>query len=358
MNKNGKLTVGGVCSGVGGIEYGFKKAGFDILWANDMDKHAMVTYEALHGKNHYIGEAPYTIEQILSDETLLNQLTEVDVLVAGFPCQAFSVAGHRKGFEDERGTVIEDIYKVIEHLNRPKAILLENVKNFRNHDKGKTFLNIKDYLENKLNYSVYDIILNTAVNTSIPQNRERTYIVCFQGESGWDYPDNSLEDESLLSIAPMTFNFHKNIKKIRKYKKRGLDRFINCEALDKDIYNSSHFSKYFGMLEDVYSDSADDNTFYQIRRVYARQNKKQLCPTLTANMGTGGHNVPIIRQKLNGSHIWRRLTPKECFNLQGFPRSFKLPEGNANGQLYKQAGNSISLPLIKILAKNIKNSIF
>ncbi len=110
------------------------------------------------------------------------------------------------------------------------------------------------------------------------------------------------------------------------------------------------------MLESVYS-KTDKDTFYQIRRIYARKNSKGLCPTLTANMGTGGHNVPIIRQKIGKQYFWRRLTPKECFNLQGFPKTFRIPSQIPKGQLYKQAGNSVTVPLIVLLAKSIKSAI-
>ena len=179
------MTIGGLCSGVGGIELGFRKAGFDIAWANDMDKNAMVTYESIIGKNHYIGGHAIRLEDIITNRKLSPMLTKVDVLAAGFPCQAFSVAGYRKGFDDERGNVFFKICDVIRFLknNRgaPKVLFLENVKNFKGHDKGNTYNIVKETLES-LNYSVYTKIINTSKFTSIPQNRERTFMVCFHGE--------------------------------------------------------------------------------------------------------------------------------------------------------------------------------
>ncbi len=352
MAKN-KFTVGGLCSGVGGIEYGFKKAGFEISWANDMDEYAMQTYGALHHTNHYIGKEPYTIKEIIEDKGLSKQLSKVDVLVSGFPCQPFSLAGHRKGFEDERGTVIKDIFETVKHIGRPKVLFLENVKNFRNHAGGETFTHIRDYLQKELKYSVYDIILNACDYTKIPQNRERTFLVCFKDEPLWHDPNVFGDIDMLKSIAPMTSLFYENRPK-RNAMTDPKANFLNEEINDSDIYSKDHFPEYFKMLEKAYSDSNEnEKTFYQIRRIYARYNANERCPTLTANMGTGGHNVPIIKQKVNNKNIWRRLTPKECFNLQGFPKFFKLPSKIPNGQLYKQAGNSVSIPLITKLAKSI-----
>ena len=352
--KTKKLTVGGLCSGVGGIELGFKRAGFNISWANDMDEYAMQTYKTLHHTNHYIGKKPYTIKQVLDDESLRKQLSKVDVLVSGFPCQPFSLAGNKKGFDDERGTVIEDIFKIVKKIGKPKVLFLENVKNFRNHNHGKTFEYIRDYIREELGYSVCDIILNACEYTRIPQNRERTFLICFKGEPLWDHPDAFNDIQTLKSKAPLTSLFFENLPE-KDYTTKPKESFINEEINDKDIYSKDHFPEYFKMLERIYSvGEKNDNTFYQIRRVYARLNAKGRCPTLTANMGTGGHNVPIIKQTVNGRSIWRRLTTNECFNLQGFPKNFELPTDIPNGQLYKQAGNSVVIPLVTMLAKIIK----
>ena len=206
MNSK-KLTIGGLCSGVGGIELGFRKAGFDIAWANDMDKNAMVTYESIIGKNHYIGGQAIRLEDIITNKKLSPMLTKVDVLAAGFPCQAFSVAGYRKGFDDERGNVFFKICDVIRFLknNRgaPKVLFLENVKNFKGHDKGNTYEVVKETLEN-LNYSVYTKIINTSKFTSIPQNRERTFMVCFFGEKKWKQYQLDDNDESLFSEVELS----------------------------------------------------------------------------------------------------------------------------------------------------------
>lgn len=365
MAKN-KLTIGGLCSGVGGIELGFKQAGFDIAWANDMDKNAMVTYESIIGENHYIGGQAIKLEDIITNRKLSPKLTKVDVLAAGFPCQAFSVAGYRKGFDDERGNVFFKICDIIRFLKRnrgaPKVIFLENVKNFKGHDKGNTYEIVKDTLES-LNYSVYTKILNTSHYTSIPQNRERTFIVCFFGEKGWkqyqlDENDESLFNEDELSKAkkmcPATFHYHLSFNKLKKPKKESIWKYLKraVKVDDKYFYTIEKYPKAFTLLDEAVKKK---NTLYQYRRVYVRENKSNECPTLTANMGTGGHNVPIVLVNKK-NRKYRKLTPEECFKFQGYG-DLILPKNLADGQLYKQAGNSVSVPLILKLASSIKNAV-
>ena len=360
------MTIGGLCSGVGGIELGFRKAGFDIAWANDMDKNAMVTYESIIGKNHYIGGQAIKLEDIITNRKLSPMLTKVDVLAAGFPCQAFSVAGYRKGFDDERGNVFFKICDVIRFLknNRgaPKVLFLENVKNFKGHDKGNTYNVVKETLE-RLNYSVYTKILNTSHYTRIPQNRERTFMVCFYGEQSWkqyqlDEIDESLFSDSELSkakkICPATFHYHENFNKIKKPEKESIWKYLRkaVEVDDKYFYTKEKYPKAFSLLDEAVEKK---NTLYQYRRVYVRENKSNECPTLTANMGTGGHNVPIVLVNKKNKR-YRKLTPEECFQFQGYG-TINLPENVADGQLYKQAGNSVTVPLVKKLSSLIYKSL-
>ena len=161
MEKN-NFTIGGLCSGVGGIELGFRNAGFKISWANDMDYNCMQTYKSIIGKNHYIDGKAQKINEIIINGTMPDKVT---VLASGFPCQAFSVAGYRKGFDDDRGNVFFKIRDVIKFLKRnrkpPQALLLENVKNFKNHDNKKTYKTVRKELIS-LGYSVYTKVLNTS----------------------------------------------------------------------------------------------------------------------------------------------------------------------------------------------------
>ena len=324
-----KFKVGGLFSGVGGIELGFQKNGFSIVWANEYDKHCQTTY--LKNFEHKF---------IFDDIHKINgaSLEPVDVLCGGFPCQAFSVAGYRKGLKDSRGNLFFEIVRLINELEtKPKVLFLENVKNFYTHDGGRTFRILKQELEH-LGYCVFTKVLNTSLYTSIPQTRERTFIICFlEGEHAFMYDS-----------CPMSRTFKNNFppKEIRK-------SLPMTEVLEKHVPEKYYYRSDKYMYKSLIENMKRKETFYQWRRVYVRENKSNLCPTLTANMGTGGHNVPLV---LTNNGI-RKLTPRECFTLQGFPKDFHLPEDIADSHLYKQAGNSVTVTLIESLAKIVLKSL-
>lgn len=330
MSKNKKYTIGGLFSGVGGIEQGFINKGFDVLWSNDIDEPSSKTFKLNFHHKH-----------ILQDIHLLKgkNLEPVDVLVGGFPCQAFSIAGYRKGFQDQRGNLFFEIARLIDELKfKPKALLLENVKNFYSHDNGNTYKVVKKTLE-ELGYSVFTSILNTSVITRIPQNRERTFIICFlEGKDALLDPKNKMSIKFNKVFPPNKINNPKHIS-----------NFLETKKVDDKFY----YGKEKYMYEELLKSIKSKDTVYQWRRHYVRENKKDVCPTLTANMGTGGHNVPLIMDQWG----FRKLTPRECFNLQGFPKSYKLPDDIANSHLYKQAGNSVTVTLIEILAEQIKECL-
>jgi DNA (cytosine-5)-methyltransferase 1 len=330
MSKNKKYTIGGLFSGVGGIEQGFINKGFDVSWSNDIDEPSSKTFKLNFHHKH-----------ILQDIHLLKgkNLEPVDVLVGGFPCQAFSIAGYRKGFQDQRGNLFFEIARLIDELKfKPKALLLENVKNFYTHDNGNTYKVVRRTLE-ELGYSVFTDILNTSVITRIPQNRERTFIICFlEGKDALLDPKNKMSNKFNKIFPPNKINNPKHIS-----------NFLEKKKVDDKFY----YGKEKYMYEELLKSIKSKDTVYQWRRHYVRENKKDVCPTLTANMGTGGHNVPLIMDQWG----FRKLTPRECFNLQGFPKSYKLPNDIANSQLYKQAGNSVTVTLIEILAEQIKECL-
>lgn len=321
MGIKNKFSVGGLFSGIGGIEEGFEKAGFAISWANEIDSYACKTYRQNHRDHHLIEEDVHKLNP--------RKLNPVDVLVGGFPCQAFSIAGYRKGFKDPRGNLFYEIARFIDELKiKPKALMLENVKNLSGHDKGRTRKVIEKILKD-FGYYVHWKVYNTFKYTKIPQNRERTIIVCFRNKKSYSYFSNNLIG-NVSSIKPISAMLEKS--KID-------DKYYYFQ----DAYNYKELKKLIKRRD----------TLYQWRRVYVRENKNNLCPTLTANMGTGGHNVPLLLDDIG----IRKLTPKECFNFQGF-KSFKFPKDVPNSQLYKQAGNSVTIPLIKKIAMNIKLSIY
>jgi len=300
-------------AGVGGIRLGFEKAGFKTVFANDFDKTCKETYD-LNFK-----EPKLTLKDIWKLD--IKDIPEFDILLGGFPCQAFSIAGYRKGFRDEkgRGNLFFRIAEILEE-RKPVAFMLENVKNLKGHDKGRTFKIIKETLE-KLGYHIKAEVLNSMTHGNIPQNRERIFIVGFLDK-------NKAEAFDFPKPIPLTKSFRE---------------FTADEADNKYYYNDKPLFKR------IKDDINSEFTVYQWRRKYVRANKKGVCPTLTANMGLGGHNVPIIK---NHKGI-RKLTPKECFLLQGFPKSFKLPN-LADSKLYHQAGNSVTVPVVQRIAENMK----
>jgi DNA (cytosine-5)-methyltransferase 1 len=314
--------VGSLYAGVGGICQGFINAQTNVVWANEFDKNACITYRA--NFNHALYE-----EDIWKLDP--NKLEKVDILAAGFPCQPFSVAGYRKGFNDERGNHFYRIIDYINALDKPKVVFLENVKNLKGHDKGKTFRIIEEAMRSN-GYSFHAEVLNSKDYGNIPQNRERIYIVCFKNE------------EDGTNLYKDYFEFPKPIELTKT-----IDDIVEKKQVDERFYYGKEKYMYNELLMSVKS----KETVYQWRRQYVRENKSRVCPTLTANMGTGGHNVPLILTK----HGIRKLTPRECFLFQGYPETYILPDAVGISQLYKQAGNSVTVPVIERIAKNIVSAL-
>ena len=315
--KQKKYTAISLFAGVGGICQGFINNGVEIVFANDIDKNACKTYR--ENFKHGIIESP--IEDIKVED-----IPDADLVLFGFPCTSFSIAGYQKGFEDEKtGNLFFEALRIIK-AKQPKAFLLENVKNLVGHDKGNTFRVIKEALEDAGYYFRYQV-LNSMEYGNVPQNRERIYVVGFKDK-------NQCDKFYFPEPIPLTTRIEDITKPSEKKD-------------DKYYYNKT---KYYPMLAETMTNK---ETVYQIRRVYVRENKKNVCPTLTANMGTGGHNVPLIIDDFG----IRKLTTKECFMIQGFPEDYKTPENVANGQLYKQAGNSVTVTVIERIAKNMINAM-
>lgn len=312
---NPKFTFIDLFAGIGGFRIALQSLGGKCVFSSEWDANAQKTYF------YNFGEIPYGD---ITKESIKNCIPDgFDVLCAGFPCQAFSIAGYRKGFEDTRGTLFFDVAEIIKR-KRPKAVFLENVKNLYTHDNGKTFAVIKATLE-ELGYVVYHKVMNSMEYANVPQNRERIFIVCFD--------PNQVKNHHQFSFPERTELTHT------------IHDCIDPEINDKALFYGAKFIHY----EELKRDMVSMDTIYQWRRQYVRENKSNVCPTLTANMGTGGHNVPLILTKYG----IRKLSPKECINFQGYPKEYQFPTSIANSAKYKQAGNSVVVPLITKVCQNI-----
>lgn len=302
-------------AGVGGIDLGFKNV-CEIIYANEFNDKAKLTYEMNINTKIDLRD----IRNVKNEE-----IPDFDIMLAGFPCQAFSIAGYRQGFNDEkgRGNLFFELERIFKE-KKPQIIFLENVKNLVGHDNGNTFKIILDSLE-KNGYFVKYQVLNAMNYGNIPQNRERIYIVAFKDKEKYK-----------------NFEFPRPIK-LEKEIKDIIDYSLKVE--EKYYYYQNNFKQF----EELKNTILNKDSIYQWRRKYVRENKSNVCPTLTANMGTGGHNVPLILTKFG----IRKLTPKECFMFQGFPSNFILPN-IANCHLYQQAGNSVCVSVIERIAENIK----
>ena len=374
--------VGSLFAGIGGICLGFQQAKLDgiaeyeLEWANEIDEYACETYRTNFSHKLIEGDINKVLNPELAEEgearnkeyyQLMKQeilKSKIDVLTGGFPCQAFSIAGERRGFDDEREP-FWSIINLVEQLDKihgmPRILFLENVKNLKSHDGGRTYKVIKSEIE-KLGYIVKEHIINTMDYSYLPQNRERIYIICFLNKEDAD-KFTMFEDLEKFKLKQNAQDRENEIKKIIDYTKK---------ADDKYYYTKEKYPHYFLSVEEYESIPEQDRKsvrvnldeqidemyqFYQVRRgMYVRKNKSDVCPTLTANMGTGGHNVPLVRDN------WgiRKLTPAETLRLQGFPvgKGFKIPErykgrAFADSYLYKQAGNAVSVPVIKLLATEL-----
>ena len=305
-------------AGVGGIDLGFELTGeFETIWANEFDEKARITY--MENFSSFLDGND--IREIDTEE-----IPDIDIILSGFPCTSFSIAGYRKGFEDENtGDLFFETLRFIV-AKQPKVVFLENVKNLVGHDNGKTFSIIKESLE-KNGYHIKYKVLNAKDYGNIPQNRERIYIVGFKDENAYHNFEFPFPEKLTRTINDM------------------IEKKVN----DNIFYYTKTKNKFYDILE---RDMTKEDTIYQWRRKYVRENKSNVCPTLTANMGTGGHNVPLIKTKEG----IRKLTPRECFNFQGYPKSYKLPD-LANSHLYKQAGNSVVVPVINSIAEKILDAL-
>ncbi len=300
------MKVGTLFSGIGAFEQALKKLNIEheIIFACDIDKFAKQSYLANYETKHFIENITKFDTSIIEDE--------LDIIVGGSPCQSFSVAGKRLGFEDTRGTLFFEFARVVKEL-KPKMFIYENVKGLLSHDKGNTWETIKNVFDD-LGYKYSYQVLNSK-DYGIPQSRNRIFVVGFL--------DHNVD-----------FKFPQKQELKLKVK----------DLLETAVAPKFYYKKDYGIT------NANINTIRKrnsVERGDNREHKSGLCPTLTASMGMGGNNVPVILD--NGK--LRKFTPRECLRLMGFPDDFK--QVVSDSQMYKQCGNSIVVNVLEEILKEI-----
>lgn len=318
-------------AGVGGIRLGFDQAfnnNIETVFISEWDNFAQKTYYA------NFGETP----TINGDITKISEedIPGFDICLAGFPCQAFSLAGKRLGFDDDykgmsRGTLFFDVARICEH-HKPKVIFCENVKGLTIHDKGRTFKVIVGTLE-EMGYTVYHKVLNSK-NFGVPQNRERIYIVAFR---------NDIDASSF--VFPEATDTSKTIRDIMEEKPVPAKYYLSTQYMQTLIaHKARHESKGNGFGYEIRP--LDGITGAIVCGGMGRERNLIIDPRQTDLTPT-----THIKGTVNKDGI-RKMTPREWARLQGFPDSYKLTL--ADTHLYKQFGNSVSVPVIRAIAENIK----
>lgn len=368
-----KYTVASLFAGIGGICRGIASAtngedGYELIWANEIDEYACETYRTNYKHTLLQGD----INSILNPNSVeTNKLREIassnkiDILNGGFPCQAFSIAGYQKGFEDDRGNLFWAIINTVRMLEsrfeKPRILFLENVKNLKAHDNGNTYRVIKTEIE-KIGDIVKEAVLNTMYFSDLPQNRERIYIICFRDKVDAD-KFTMFDNLDKFKLSFTKKEREEQIKSIIDYSTKAPDKYYYTKEkyphyfITEDEYNNIPLEKRGEHRINLDESITEMYQFYQLRRgMYVRKNQNNVCPTLTANMGTGGHNVPLIKD----NYGIRKLTPAETLRLQGFPvgNGYEMPtvykgKKYSDSYLYKQAGNAVSVPVIKLIATEI-----
>lgn len=313
MSVGEVMKVCSLFSGIGGIDLGFIQAGFEIVWANEFDRDAARTYRHNFGNKHLVEKDIRKVD--------VATIPDFDVLVAGFPCQPFSILGKQRGFEDSRGMLFYEIERVVK-AKRPQVIFLENVANLIEHDDGKTFLTVYNTLV-PYGYSFRYRVMDAIDYGNVPQHRTRIFIVAFL--------DNDKCER---------FEFPEKLKRTTK-----LNDIINrSEKHDKSYYYTEE-NEYF---EDLNKVAKDKQALYRIFENGVSAKPYYVCPTLVASMGAFMHRVPVVRD----DYGIRMITPYECLALQGFPKDFRFPK-IPMASAYKQCGNSVVVPVIRRIAENI-----
>ena len=313
-------------AGIGGMRIAFEKAGGECVFSSEWDKFAQQTYAA------NFGETPHgDITQVE-----LEEVPKHDILIGGFPCQPFSHAGLKRGFEDTRGTLFFDVARIIA-AKRPKAFVLENVKNLVSHDKGQTFKIILDTLTNELGYQVFFKIIDASF--FVPQHRERIILIGFREAStfSWDHIDIPTSKEKLLGEILHAENLEPFIasddERFYDHKRqRVLEKYTLSDKLWSYLQNYKRKHQVAG------------NGFG-----FGLVTNESITRTLSARYYKDGSEILVDQGQIKNP---RRLTPRECARLMGFPDSFKIPVSDTRS--YKQFGNSVVVPVFESIAMGMR----
>lgn len=301
------MKVASLFCGCGGLDYGFHKAGYEIVWANDFDKYAVETYN----RN-------FPNKAICADinQVDLDSIPKHDVLIGGFPCQPFSMMGKENGFNDRRGTLFFKVVEIIENQKnrgqQPRIVVLENVRNLMTHDKGRTFKVIRETLEG-LGYHVFSAQLNSA-DYGVPQTRNRVFLVCLMDDIDYKFPKGVKLKYTLQDLLEQDVP----------------DKYFLSDRILKTILSNG--------TGGYYAKSEIDLTI-----------ARPLTATM-AKMHRACQDNYVTQEK-----GVRRLTPRECARLQGFPDSFKIEVSDA--QAYKQFGNAVTVNVSYAIAKSILKQV-
>lgn len=317
-----RFTFVDLFAGIGGVRLAFQSLGGKCVFSSEWDKYAQVTYEL------NFGEVPFGDITKIEVESIPDH----DILTAGFPCQAFSIAGKRGGFEDTRGTLFFNVAKIIK-IKKPKAFFLENVKGLINHDKGRTFNTILNTLRYDLGYHVPEPQIMNAKNFGVPQNRERIFIVGFKDKSNADiftYPKpcgNKMVVKDILEKNPVSVKY-----------------YLSTQYMETLIrHKQRHEEKGHGFGYEILQPESIANAIV----VGGMGRERNLIRDYRLQDYTP---VTSIKGEVNREGI-RRLTPRECARLQGFPDEFVIKVSDV--QAYKQFGNSVAVPAVQSTANEI-----
>lgn len=326
-SQSNSFTFIDLFAGIGGFRIAFQNLGGKCVFSSEIDRYSRQTYQV------NFGDIPR------GDITLIsaNEIPDHDILTAGFPCQAFSIAGRKKGFEDSRGTLFFEIARIIKE-KKPKAFFLENVKGLMSHHQGKTINIILDILRNDLNYFVPDPQIINAKNFGVPQNRERVFIVGFRQDLDIDcfeYPTSNLAIPKFIDVK------EKNPVSIKYYLS---NQYLNTLIAHKQRHQDKGNGFGYSIIE--------DNSIANSIVIGGMGKERNL---VVDKRITDFTPVTRIKGDVNREGI-RRMTPREWARLQGFPESFKIEVSDA--QAYKQFANSVAIPAIQSMGYKIIETLY